>query len=319
MSGTALVATQATKRSLTIEMADQYGMEPARFLETIKATVFPTGANVTNEQLAAFLVVAKQYGLNPFIREIYAFPCRGSGIVPIVSVDGWTALINRQANFDGVEFEDHMKEGRLVAITCRIYRKDRGKPTAVTEHLNECQRDTEPWKKWPARMLRHKALIQCARYAFSLSGIFDEDEGDRMERPNGGLEVEADSPLRQLPAEIPKPAEIQRGDFKGVPFAPSLKPTPVSPEARLPFHEAGQKPQEIVSPRDPDGKAELFYQVGKDEAIVSGRTVLLKDDFPKLGAKWDSSARVWRMPAVRTHELVTLCEKKNIHAEEVHG
>jgi hypothetical protein len=28
----------------------------------------------------------------------------------------------------------------------------------------------------PKRMLRHKALIQCARVAFGFSGIFDEDE-----------------------------------------------------------------------------------------------------------------------------------------------
>ena len=46
--------------------------------------------------------------------------------------------------------------------------------------MDECKKESEPWKKWPARMLRHKSLIQCARYAFSLSGIVDPDEAERM-------------------------------------------------------------------------------------------------------------------------------------------
>ena len=62
-------------------------------------------------------------------------------------------------------------------------RKDRSHPTIVTEYLAECKMTTEPWKKYPKRMLRHKAFIQCARMAFGFSGIYDEDEAHRI---NGG-------------------------------------------------------------------------------------------------------------------------------------
>jgi phage recombination protein Bet len=161
-------------------MAHRYGLEPNKFLNTIKATVFPQGKEVSLEQTAAFLVVANQYNLNPFIKEIYAFPGRGGGVVPIVSVDGWATLINRQENLDGIEFHDHLDEGTLTAVTCRIYRKDRSHPTEVTEYMNECRRDTDTWHKWPSRMLRHKALIQAARYAFGLVGIYDPDEAERI-------------------------------------------------------------------------------------------------------------------------------------------
>lgn len=270
------VQTQQPKRSLVGDMAGQYGMEPGKFLETIKATVFPSGSQVTNEQLAAFMIVANQHGLNPFIREIYAFPGRGSGIVPIVSIDGWTALINRQKNLDGVEFEDRMKDGKLAAITCRIFRKDRGKPTEVTEYLSECSRDTEPWKKWPARMLRHKALIQCARYAFSLSGIFDDDEAERIETPSGRLEIETDSPLRVMPKVAPAP------------------PTP--PET-----------QAAATPAAP-----VYIQVDKQLTIISGGYRPIESDLPKVGGRWDKVARVWTMPAARTEELVSLCNSKNL-------
>ena len=37
-----------------------------------------------------------------------------------------------------------------------------------------------PWKTHPKRMLRHKAMIQCARLAFGFTGIYDQDEADRI-------------------------------------------------------------------------------------------------------------------------------------------
>jgi len=47
--------------------------------------------------------------------------------------------------------------------------------------MAECKRDgVGPWKSHPRRMLRHKALIQCARLAFGYTGIYDEDEAQRI-------------------------------------------------------------------------------------------------------------------------------------------
>ena len=45
--------------------------------------------------------------------------------------------------------------------------------------MAECKRNTDPWRQWPNRMLRHKATIQAARYAFGFSGIADPDEAER--------------------------------------------------------------------------------------------------------------------------------------------
>lgn len=165
------------KRSLVNSMAARYDMEPNAFVEAIKASVIKGACS--NEQFAAFLMVAKEYDLNPLTKEIYAFPDRG-GIQPIVSIDGWMKLINSHPQFDGMEFDDTHEDGKLSSVTCRMYRKDRSRPTSVIEYMTECARPTEPWKKWPARMLRHKAAIQAARYAFGFSGIMEPDEYDRM-------------------------------------------------------------------------------------------------------------------------------------------
>jgi len=166
------------KRSLVDSMAAKYDMEPAAFVSAIKATVIK--GECSNEQFAAFLMVAKEYDLNPLTKEIYAFPDRG-GITPIVSIDGWMNLINSHPQFDGMEFTDtNGEDGKLYSVECRMFRKDRARPVSVIEYMSECSRPTEPWKKWPNRMLRHKSAIQCARYAFGFSGIIEPDEYERM-------------------------------------------------------------------------------------------------------------------------------------------
>ena len=144
-------------KSVLISMADRYGMEPSRFEQTLRATVVPR--DCSPEQFAAFLLIAKKYDLDPIAREIYAFPRPGGGIQPIVGVDGWSSLLNRQPQMDGMTFTDYKaNDGDIVAIECNIHRKDRTHPTTVIEYMNECRRDTQTWKQWPARMLRHRSL-----------------------------------------------------------------------------------------------------------------------------------------------------------------
>ena len=161
---------------LSGKLAARFGMEGGEqeLLATLKATAFR--GQVSDAQMTALLIVAGQYGLNPFTKEIYAFPDKNNGIVPVVGVDGWSRIINENSQFDGLDFEQDDE-----SCTCIIYRKDRSHPIKVTEWMAECRRDNvAPWKSHPKRMLRHKALIQCARLAFGYVGIYDEDEAERI-------------------------------------------------------------------------------------------------------------------------------------------
>jgi phage recombination protein Bet len=175
-------------------MAQRFNVPESEMLSTLKATAFK--GQVSDAQMTALLIVANQYGLNPWTKEIYAFPDKNNGIVPVVGVDGWSRIINEHPQFDGVEFEQNDE-----CCTCIIYRKDRSHPTKVTEWRSECDRKQGPWGSHPKRMLRHKALIQCARLAMGYVGIYDEDEAERI--------VEKDiTPSREQPAALPDyPAE----------------------------------------------------------------------------------------------------------------
>ena len=176
--------------SLVARMGERFGVDASKLLTTLKATAFKVKDGVvTDEQMMALLVVADQYKLNPFTREIYAFVDRkGGGIVPVVSIDGWARIINEHPQYDGVEFMLDADPGN-ESMTCTIYRKDRGHATSLTEYGSECYQDTGPWKSHPRRMLRHKAFIQCARVAFGFAGVYDEDEGERIVKNMGMAEV----------------------------------------------------------------------------------------------------------------------------------
>ena len=187
--------TEVMKRpSLVQKMADRFGVDAEKLLATLKSTAFKLKdkdgrpQEVSNEQMMALLVVADQYGLSPFTKEIYAYPDKG-GIVPVVGVDGWSRIINEKPELDGVDFrfsEETLPHKGITChawIECVIYRKDRAHPTVIREYFAEVVRKLNyptPWDTHPNRMHRHKALIQCARIAFGFVGIFDQDEAERI-------------------------------------------------------------------------------------------------------------------------------------------
>ena len=65
---------------------------------------------------------------------------------------------------------------------CTIFRKDRKVATSVREYMYEAHTNQGAWLTHPRRMLRHKAMIQCARICFGLSGIYEPDEAQRIEK-----------------------------------------------------------------------------------------------------------------------------------------
>ena len=190
-------------KSLVTRIATRYGVDSTKFFDTLKATAFKQkdGSAPTNEQMMTLLIVAEQYNLNPFTREIYAFPDKQNGIIPVVGVDGWSRIINDHPEYDGIEFVYSDKMVRMDGakvdspewIEAIIYRKDRTRPIKIREYLDEVYRAPfkgngrngsyvvdGPWQTHTKRQLRHKGIIQCSRIAFGFGGIYDQDEAERI-------------------------------------------------------------------------------------------------------------------------------------------
>lgn len=202
------------RKSITMAMADRYGMMPDAFEATVRATCFPANPPATKEEFAAGMLIAHKLDLNPVTKEIHFARPKGGGVQALIGVDGWYVMANKHPAYDGCEFVDHKdaKGEKVIAITCRIYRKDRTRTTEVTEYMDECKRGSEAWKLTPTRMLRHRAFGQCARLAFSFAGVMDHDEFERwQENDRPAPRPLASLPLPPEPEIIqPEPAEPDR-------------------------------------------------------------------------------------------------------------
>lgn len=199
------VAVMSKKNSgLIAKFANKFNVNEAEVMSLLKGTAFKQKDGVaTDEQMTALMIVADQYGLNPFTKEIYAYPDK-SGIVPVVGIDGWNRIMNEHPQMDGIDFIystetlTHKGKNCHVWIECVIKRKDRSQPIVVREYFDEVVRLVSfptPWDSHPKRMHRHKAEIQAVRIAFGFAGIYDEDEAERI--------LEKDITPPDTPKEIP--------------------------------------------------------------------------------------------------------------------
>ena len=206
--------------SALARLSEKYGLEESKLVDTLRATVIKskkvrgrdgkpdTYVPATIEEVNAGLMVAAHYDLDPMLKQIHFFPAEGGGIVPIVGYDGWVKLVNRERRFAGFRSIDNLDgSGNLISITgiMKVWVSEPGGESyevEVTEYLEECRRDTEPWKKWPRRMLRNKTYNQTARMAFGFSGLYDEDEADRIrEASEAAIDI---TPAVKVPQALPR-------------------------------------------------------------------------------------------------------------------
>lgn len=141
----------------------------------------------TQSDLDRLLLLSERLGLDPLNNEIYAIevtPENGkkSRVLFVVGVDGWFKIINSHPQFDGMRFmESSPGEDELpLYIECTIFRKDRRVATSVREYMYEAHTNQGAWLTHPRRMLRHKAMVQCAKACFGLGGMYEPDEAERV-------------------------------------------------------------------------------------------------------------------------------------------
>ena len=141
----------------------------------------------TQADLDRLLLLSERLGLDPLNNEIYATevtPENGkkSLVLFVVGIDGWFKIINSHPQFDGMKFvESSQGEDALPHyIECTIFRKDRRVATSVREYMHEAHTNQGAWLTHPRRMLRHKAIVQCARACFGLGGLYELDEAARL-------------------------------------------------------------------------------------------------------------------------------------------
>ena len=114
-----------------------------------------------------------EYRLDPLKEELF-LNCYANGHwQALISVDGWIKLISRHPHFMGMAFTEssQMINDIPTWIECAIYRSDR---------------------TMPRRMLRHRALQQCAHLSFGIT-LHDAPFTQFTEKPSDHTTVFADT------------------------------------------------------------------------------------------------------------------------------
>lgn len=172
--------------------------------------------------LDRLLMLSERLGLDPLNNEIYATEVtpetgKKTRIVFVVGVDGWGKIINSHPQFDGMKFvESAPGDDELpLYIECTIFRKDRRVATSIREYMYEAHTGQGAWLTHPRRMLRHKAMVQCARACFGLGGVYEPDEAEQVSSalqletkkgPQHAATVSTSGPSKSMPRPLGKTA-----------------------------------------------------------------------------------------------------------------
>lgn len=176
---TGLVKQNSIERNAMTALTEQLGLtDSCEVYGILKNSIMP---KATDSDIAAFAITCAQYRLNPFIKEVYAFPTKAGGVQPMVSIDGWLKIAHANPDFNGMSWQDG-SDGEDRWCECTVHLKSIPEhPVTVREYMSECRMQTEPWRMRPRRMLRHRATIQAIRYAFGVGGICDSNDRDCYE------------------------------------------------------------------------------------------------------------------------------------------
>jgi len=176
-----------TAPSIVDRSVQRSGLSYDSFVRLIIQSALSRLSIWTQADLDRLLLMAERLGLDPLNNEIYATEVaaesgKKSRIVYVVGVDGWSKIINSHPQFDGMKFvESAPGDDELpLYIECTIYRKDRKVATSIREYMYEAHTSQGAWLTHPRRMLRHKAMVQCARTCFGLGGVYEPDEAERV-------------------------------------------------------------------------------------------------------------------------------------------
>ena len=287
MNHSCVVNDGGSANDLVARFAERYGFREDELLNTLAQTAFrqQNGSVPTREQLLSLLSVADSYGLNPFIRQIWALSDRKGGVLPVISVDGWVSIMNSYPQSDGMEFSypdelitfDEDMKACHPWMECVIHRKDREHAIRVREYLDELYRPAVikngkkfpgPWQTCPKRMLRHKCQIQGIRIAYGLSGLFEPDEAERL------LETQMGEPVPDLREAESKSVEtasdVEKEKSQPVPSEPDVLDEALTEMAGELLAVKDMAADEVPEPNDLEPQVLSFIDQIVDRAKGTG-------------------------------------------------
>ena len=168
---TAIAKKGVAKELSPLAKALKHAAQAVRMTPASLTTWFSQYPQLSETAQETCLRLIAEYRLNPRADEIDLIQFEEGRWQVFITVNGWAKLINAHPAFCGIEFSEasELEEGVPIWMGCAIYRTDRVKPIEVKEYFSEMKTEHAAWQQMPRRMLRHRAMQQCARLAFGIT------------------------------------------------------------------------------------------------------------------------------------------------------
>ncbi|HJK45584.1 MAG TPA: recombinase RecT [Methanocorpusculum sp.] len=201
---------------MTSEIVAVANSDMAKFSdEEIKRAGELLGVPLDRGSALRALIIQRDTGLSITRGEISILSMGGKPTV-FVNKQGYLAYAARQPEYDGYEFGIETRGEDLYAW-CKVYRKDRSRPTYEDAWLSEDKQPSSPtWAKMPKRMLAKVAIKRAHQAAFPvLNGTYEPaeawDDSVRIEQRDDDIVVKPYPPEEnpKQPTSVPKPKVIE--------------------------------------------------------------------------------------------------------------
>lgn len=147
---------------------------PLEMLNALRNSIAP---GLTDPEFQLFAEIVRSTGLNPITKEVWAIKA-GGRLQLMTGINGFLRIANSHPQFDGMEVEYEWQDGKLIAATAKVYRKDRRFPSVATAYMAEYKKSTPIWQQMPSVMLSKCAKSLALREAFiqELGGLYTAEE-----------------------------------------------------------------------------------------------------------------------------------------------
>lgn len=169
---------------------ENYQMQNWEKSENIALVKEIVAKKCNDTEFRLLMYMAKQYGLDPLKKEIWAVKAfEGQPALIFVSRDGLLTIAHKTGMFGSMETKYELEPKpatatpnaivKPISATCTIWRKDYDKPFINTVYFDEYNAKQSIWLTKPKVMLGKVAEATCLRRAFNTNGLFIQEEFDK--------------------------------------------------------------------------------------------------------------------------------------------
>lgn len=163
-------------------LASRMGVTREQLAGLVLANCLPKDAT-DGDKLLAYHVIAR-HNLDAMLRELHFLKDRNGRLIPFLGYDGWIQKAHESPSFASGPFIRRVEKDGDWGMEAAFMQKGAPEMVRMTAWYKEWNVQTNPnWKTRPEWMLTIRAVGKCARLAFGLSGIYDEDEARQMSPP----------------------------------------------------------------------------------------------------------------------------------------